>query len=168
MSRRSTVTARERPVAASASSTGRIAVHAETFTIPSENRIQILDITDRVMQAVAGSGVGEGLVHLCSMHTTCSVFVNEFQPALMADVRTFLERVVGTGGWKHDDPAYSDCDRSNADAHLRATLLGPGLTLQVSGGELVLGQWQRVLLAELDGPRTRSVRLMVMGISIDS
>ncbi len=75
-------------------------------------------------------------------------------------MKTFLERIVDPHAkWLHNDPAHSDCDRTNADAHLRAMLLGHSLTLQVSGGELVLGQWQRVLLAELDGPRTRSLRV---------
>ena len=50
--------------------------------------------------------------------------------------------------WLHNDPQHSDCDRMNADSHLRALLLGHSLTLQISGGEGVLGQWQRVLLAE--------------------
>ena len=66
--------------------------------------------------------------------------------------------------WRHNDPAHSDCDRMNADSHLRAMLLGHSLSVQVSGGEVVLGQWQRLLLAELDGPRTRTLRLMAMGI----
>jgi secondary thiamine-phosphate synthase enzyme len=52
----------------------------------------------------------------------------------------------------------------NADAHLRAMILGHSLTLQVSGGEVVLGQWQRILMAELDGPRSRTLRLSVMGV----
>jgi thiamine phosphate synthase YjbQ (UPF0047 family) len=66
--------------------------------------------------------------------------------------------------WLHNDPQHSDCSRMNAGAHLRALLLNHSLTLQISGGELVLGQWQRVLVAELDGPRTRSLRLQVMGV----
>ncbi len=99
------------------------------------------------------------------MHTTCTVVINEFQPALLVDFKTFLEEVVSEDAhWRHNDPAHSDCDRQNADAHLRAMLLGHSLSLQVSGGEIVLGQWQRVLLAELDGPRTRTVRLQVMGV----
>ena len=61
--------------------------------------------------------------------------------------------------WMHNDPEHSDCDRMNADSHLRALLLGHSLTLQVSGGEVVLGQWQRILMAELDGPRARSLRV---------
>jgi len=65
----------------------------------------------------------------------------------------------------HNDPEHSDCDRMNADSHLRALLLGHSLTLQVSGGEVVLGQWQRILMAELDGPRARSLRIQIFGIS---
>jgi len=58
-----------------------------------------------------------------------------------------------------------DCDRVNADSHLRAMILGHSLTLQVSGGEVVLGQWQRILMAELDGPRARTLRIQIWGIS---
>ena len=65
----------------------------------------------------------------------------------------------------HNDPEHSDCDRMNADSHLRSLLLGHSLTLQVSGGEVVLGQWQRILMAELDGPRARTLRIQVMGIA---
>jgi secondary thiamine-phosphate synthase enzyme len=92
--------------------------------------------------------------------------VNEFQAALAADFKTFLEQIVSRdAGWRHNDPAHSDCERMNADAHLRALLLGHSLSLQLSGAEVVLGQWQRILLAELDGPRARTLRLQVMGIA---
>ena len=67
--------------------------------------------------------------------------------------------------WLHNNPDHSDCDRMNADAHLRALLLGHSLTLQISGGEVVLGQWQRILMAELDGPRARTLRVQIFGIS---
>jgi secondary thiamine-phosphate synthase enzyme len=140
-------------------------VHSETITIETAERFQMIDLTERVMAIVRGLGVKEGVVNLFSMHTTCTVFINEFQTALLSDIRTFLETVVARdGGWRHNDPAHSDCDRMNADSHLRAMLLGHSLTIQVSGGEVVLGQWQRLLLAELDGPRTRTLRLMAMGI----
>ena len=65
----------------------------------------------------------------------------------------------------HNDPDHYDCDRQNADAHLRALLLGHSLTMQITGGELVLGQWQRVMMGELDGPRTRTVRAQVWGVA---
>jgi secondary thiamine-phosphate synthase enzyme len=165
MSRRSTVTVREQPIADVTALGGAVRVHSESLTVETVERFQMIDLTERVMTIVRGLGVKEGIVNLFSMHTTCTVFINEHQAALLADIRTFLERVVDReGGWRHNDPAQSDCDRQNADSHLRAMLLGHSLTLQVSGGEAVLGQWQRLLLAELDGPRTRTIRLMTMGI----
>jgi len=100
------------------------------------------------------------------MHTTCSVFINESQTALDADIKVFLETVARRAEYyKHNDPDHSDCDRQNADSHLRAMVLGHSVTMQISGGELVVGRWQRVLCAELDGPRTRTVRAQVQGIA---
>ncbi|MEZ5316336.1 MAG: secondary thiamine-phosphate synthase enzyme YjbQ [Vicinamibacterales bacterium] len=165
MSRRSTVTVRESPVAAVTSRTGPFEVHGETFVIDTGQRIQIVDLTERVMALVPALGITEGLLHLFSTHTTCTLFVNEFQQALVRDMQTFLEHVVDDeADWMHNDPAHSDCDRANADSHLRALLLGHSLSLQVSGGQVVLGQWQRVLMAELDGPRQRTLRVQVMGV----
>ena len=109
------------------------------------------------MERIRQSNVREGMVSLWSMHTTCALFINEAQTALHADIMRFLEQVVvATPSGCTTIPQHSDCDRMNADSHLRAMLLGHSLTLQISGGELVLGQWQRVLVAELDGPRARS------------
>ena len=97
---------------------------------------------------------------------TCAIFINEFQTALLSDIKAFLEKMVARDEeWLHNNPNHSDCDRMNADAHLRALLLGHSLTLQISGGEVVLGQWQRILMAELDGPRARTLRIQVWGIS---
>lgn len=166
MSKRSTVTTRVHPVAAVTSASGPLRVHGETLTIDTTSRLQVEDLTDRVMALVHASGVREGVAHLTSLHTTCTIFVNESQPALLKDFQTFLEHVVaGDHEWMHNDPEHSDCDRQNADAHLRALLLSPSVSLQVSGGEVVLGRWQRVLMAELDGPRARTFRLQVMGVA---
>jgi secondary thiamine-phosphate synthase enzyme len=164
MSKSSIVTVREQPVADLASASGTMKVHGETLVVETDSRLHVEDLTDRVMAIVRAVGVREGMVNLFSMHTTCALLLNEFQTALLADMKQFLEHVVARDAeWLHNDPNHSDCDRFNADAHLRALLLGQSLTLQVSGGEVVLGQWQRVLMAELDGPRSRSIRVMVMG-----
>jgi secondary thiamine-phosphate synthase enzyme len=165
MSKQSTVTVRDRPLADSTSVSGPVKVHAETITIETDGRFQLVDITTRVMEVVRGAGIAEGTANLLSLHTTCSVLINESQAALVADIKRFLEHVVDRDAeWLHNDPDHSDCDRFNADAHLRALLLGQTLTLQVSRGDVVLGQWQRVLLAELDGPRARSLRIQIMGV----
>ncbi len=167
MVKSSTVTVRERPVDEVASATsGGLTIHGETFVIQTDNRVEVVDLTNRVMEFVRRFNVREGLVSLWSMHTTCSLFINEFQTALLTDIRRFLEQMVARDAeWMHNHPDHSDCDRMNADSHLRALLLGHSLTLQVSGGEVVLGQWQRILMAELDGPRARSLRIQVFGVS---
>lgn len=147
------------------SAAGDLKIHAETLTVQTEQRVELVDLTDRVMAYARATGVREGVANLWSMHTTCAVLINEAQRALHADIRSFLEQVVARDAeWLHNDPDHSDCDRFNADAHLRAMLLGHSLSLQVTGGEIVLGQWQRILIAELDGPRARTLRLQVMGM----
>jgi secondary thiamine-phosphate synthase enzyme len=166
MSKSSTATVRDTPVQAVASaSAGGLIIHGESLVVDTHERIELVDLTDRVMQYLQQFPIREGMITLWSMHTTCALFINESQAALLADIKKFLEDVVAQDRYyMHNDPEHSDCDRMNADAHLRATLLGHSLTLQVSGGEVVLGQWQRVLMAELDGPRARTVRAQVWGI----
>ena len=166
MSKSSTVTVRETPVANVASArAGGLTIHGETLVVQTDQRIELVDLTNRIMDYVRRFNIREGLVSLWSMHTTCALFINEFQTALLSDIKRFLEQMVSRDGeWMHNIPEHSDCDRMNADAHLRAVLLGHSITLQISGGEVVLGQWQRILLAELDGPRARTLRIQVMGV----
>ena len=161
------MTVRERPVADVATATvGGLTIHGETCVVQTDQRVELVDLTRLVTEFVARCHMREGLVSLWSMHTTCALFINEFQTALLADITRFLERMVARdAAYMHNDPAHSDCDRMNADSHLRAMLLGHNLTLQISGGEVVLGQWQRILMAELDGPRARSLRIQILGVS---
>jgi secondary thiamine-phosphate synthase enzyme len=167
MSKSSTVTARENPVETVSSATvGGLTIHGEVFLVQTDQRVELIDVTNRVMEFVRRFDVREGVVSIWSMHTTCTLFINEFQSALLADITRFLETMVARDAeYLHNDPQHSDCDRMNADSHLRAMLLGHSLTLQISGGEVVLGQWQRILMAELDGPRARSLRVQIFGIS---
>ena len=167
MSKSSTVTVRETPVEDVASAkAGGLTIHGETIVISTDQRVELVDLTNRIMEFARRFNIKEGLVSLWSMHTTCALFINEFQTALLADIKRFLEQMVARDAeWLHNNPDHSDCDRFNADSHLRALLLGHSLTLQVSGGEVVLGQWQRILMAELDGPRARSLRIQLMGVT---
>ena len=167
MSKSSTATIRNTPVDNVASVTaGGLVIHGENFTIDTHDRIELVDLTDRVMDYVRQFKIREGMITLWSMHTTCALFINESQKALLEDIKRFLEDVVARDRYyRHNDPDHSDCDRMNADSHLRALLLGHSLTLQISGGEIVLGQWQRILMAELDGPRARTLRAQVFGVS---
>ncbi|MBI4465869.1 MAG: YjbQ family protein [Acidobacteria bacterium] len=140
-------------------------LRAETLTVPTRERVELINITDQLAARVRASGVRQGLALVNSLHTTLALFINEFQPALLEDIRAFLEQVVLRDRYyKHNDPVFSDCDRLNADAHLRAMLLGHSLALPIQNGELVLGTFQSVILAELDGPRERALQLHILGL----
>ena len=110
------------------------------------------------------SGIQNGTLLINSLHTTIAVFVNEFQSALLDDLGAVLQKLIPRrDGYRHDDPRYSDCDRANAHAHLRATLLGRPVALAVADGEILLGQYQSIIVAELDGPRERRLQLQIVG-----
>ena len=131
----------------------------------TSDRMQLLNITDRVNEIVRKSGISDGMVHLQSLHTTTAVFINEWQDALLHDVRNFLEEVVDRNEYyRHNDPEHSDCERRNADSHLRGMLMGQTLILQVRNATVLLGTWQSIILAEFDGPRSRSLAVQVCGI----
>ena len=131
----------------------------------TNDRTQLLNITERINEIVRKSGIRDGLVHLQSLHTTTAVFLNEWQDALVHDVKCFLEQVVQREQYyKHNDPEFSDCERKNADSHMRGMLMGQTLCLQVRNSAVLLGTWQSILLAEFDGPRSRSVSVQVQGI----
>jgi secondary thiamine-phosphate synthase enzyme len=131
----------------------------------TSDRMQLLNITDRVNEVVRKSGISDGMVHLQSLHTTTAVFINEWQDALLHDVRNFLEEVVDRNEYyRHNDPEHSDCERRNADSHLRGMLMGQTLILQVRNATVLLGTWQSIILAEFDGPRSRSLAVQVCGI----
>src|SRR5262245_20186247 len=95
MSRSSTVTVRDRPVAHRSTATaGGMTIHSETLAVQTDRRVELVDLTTRVMEFVANRHIHEGLVSLWSMHTTCALFINEFQTALLTDITRCLERLV--------------------------------------------------------------------------
>ncbi|MBX6364259.1 MAG: YjbQ family protein [Gemmatimonadetes bacterium] len=129
---------------------------AARITVDTTEREQLVDITRAVRQKIRESGVQDGVAHLWSLHTTCALTVNEgADPDVARDIVAFLRRLVPQhGDWRHTE--------GNSDAHLKTSLVGPGLTLLVERGDLLLGTWQHVFLAEWDGPRTRQLALVVV------
>ena len=123
-----------------------------TLEVRTPEREAMVDIGPRVAAAVRESGVREGVVHLWSLHTTCALTVNEnADPDVRRDMVRKMQALV-----PHQEPYYRHAE-GNSDSHVKTSLFGPGLTLLVHGGELVLGTWQGVFLAEWDGPRVRRV-----------
>jgi secondary thiamine-phosphate synthase enzyme len=139
-------------------------VARETITLSTEDRMEFLDITKQIRDAVQKHHISDGMVLVNSLHTTVALFVNEYQGALIEDLKKMVSGLVGErNGYRHDDPRYSDCERGNAHAHLRAALLGRSIVVGLSGGELSLGRFQSIIFAELDGPRERAIDIQVMG-----
>jgi secondary thiamine-phosphate synthase enzyme len=165
MVRRETDAGLGRPVEEGATGeTTAMKVFSTSITLSSDERTEVWDITKLVREAVEQFPVSAGIVLVNTLHTTCTVFVNEFQSALVDDLKALVERLVPErGGYRHDDPRYSDCERGNAHAHLRAALLGRSVALGLNNGELSLGRFQSVIFAELDGPRAREITVQVMG-----
>ena len=144
---------------------GRFRMFSRVVDWITSERMQLINITDRINEIVRKSGIRDGLVHLQSLHTTTAVFINEWQDALLQDVKSFLDQVVSRENpWRHNDPQYSDCERKNADSHLRGMLMGQTLCLQVRNSAVLLGTWQSIILAEFDGPRSRSMSIQVSGV----
>jgi secondary thiamine-phosphate synthase enzyme len=121
----------------------------EEFSVRTDRRLQVVDVTDSVRALVPDDATGT--VTVFSQHTTAAVTINEAEDRLVDDIEEFLSNLVIDEGWAHDE--IDD----NADSHLRAGLLGPSETIPVVDGTLQLGTWQSVLLVECDGPRSRTL-----------
>jgi secondary thiamine-phosphate synthase enzyme len=145
---------------------GPYRVASKTMTVETQDRVELHNLSDQVKEFVKASGVDAGQVIVASLHTTCAVFINEWQDALVFDIRNHIESLVSRDGYyRHNDPELSDCDRLNADSHLRTLVLGASIVLPVQDGEVVFGEWQSIIMGELDGPRERTIRLQVMGVA---
>ncbi|MBN1192755.1 MAG: YjbQ family protein [Coriobacteriia bacterium] len=125
------------------------------FEVHTQRREQMVDVTREVLSAVAKSGVREGCVVVFCPHTTAAVTVNEVvDPDVATDILSGLARLIpNEGPWSHAG--------GNADAHLKATLVGSSVTLPIVDGEVALGSWQGIFLCDFDGPRRRSLTAVV-------
>ena len=137
----------------------------DTFVVRSSQKQELIDITADVIEATREAGIRNGFIGIFSQHTTAAVLVNEFQPALLSDIGDFLKRIIEDGvSYKHNSPEWSDCDRGNATSHLRSLLFSNSVMLPVVDGIPVLGQFQSVIMAELDGPRERTIKIQFLGV----
>jgi len=127
---------------------------ADRINVRTKARCALVDITDQLSGYVRDHSVADGTLTLWSMHTTCALTVNEgYDPDVATDITTFLDRLVPRdAGFRHAE--------GTSDSHIKTSLFGPGLTLLVEDGDLLLGRWQRVYLAEFDGPRTREIAVL--------
>lgn len=125
------------------------------FEVHTQRREQMIDVTREIREAVARSGIQRGRVLVYCPHTTAAVTVNEAaDPDVAADILSGLATLVPERAqWRHAE--------GNADAHLKATLVGASVDIPIIEGEAALGTWQGVFLCEFDGPRRRSLTVSV-------
>jgi len=129
-----------------------------TLTVRTGSRTELLEITREVAGLVQASDVSEGLCHLFVPHTTAGLTINEnADPTVKADILMVLNKVVS------DKEPYRHLE-GNSPAHIKASLMGPGLTVFIQGGRLVLGTWQGIFFCEFDGPRTRRLLVKIVAI----
>jgi secondary thiamine-phosphate synthase enzyme len=129
----------------------------QQINVSTDRRTQVVDITQRVQEALEGASGAAALVYV--PHTTAGVTINEHaDPALKADLERGLEQIVEDGwAWQHEDE-----DGPNAPSHMRASLMGPQVLVPLQDGKLALGTWQGIFLCEFDGPRERKVYITAL------
>ncbi|MCF8087464.1 MAG: secondary thiamine-phosphate synthase enzyme YjbQ [Desulfotignum sp.] len=124
--------------------------------VKTDSRTQMIDITRQVRQVVKDSGIQNGLVHVCSLHTTGAVTINEnADPAVPVDILKTLNKVIP---W---DDGYTHLE-GNSAAHIKVSLFGPSEMVALENGDLVLGTWQSIFFCEFDGPRNRKVNVTIL------
>ncbi len=141
----------------------------ELIHVTTTRDTEFVDLTDRLASLVARSGLAVGFLNLQALHTTTGIVVNEHEPLLLSDFAATLELLAPRRApYEHDrfdrrTVNLTPDERVNGHAHCRALVLGASVCLNVADHRLILGRWQRVFLAELDGPRERTLSAVLIG-----
>jgi secondary thiamine-phosphate synthase enzyme len=136
-------------------------VFGQQFTIKTQGLSDIKDITGHVREIIVKSNIRNGLVNVFAVGSTASVTTIEYEPALVEDMRDQLEHFAPHTMHSRHSQTWGD---DNGFSHIRATFMGPGLTAPVSGGDVVLGTWQQIVVIDHDNrPRTRKIFVQVIG-----
>ncbi len=130
----------------------------EVLELETNDKVELVDITQNMNAAVAESGLRKGLVNVYSSHSTSGIFINENESGLLEDFMDVIQLIVPTNG----NYQHNRID-NNADSHLRSFLIGCNETIPFKNGSMSLGTWQSVFFLELDGPQTRRVTITIIG-----
>jgi secondary thiamine-phosphate synthase enzyme len=136
-------------------------VHQQEFHVETAGHRSMHDLTDRVAEIVAASGIRTGTAHVFNVGSTAAVGTIEFEPGLQRDLPELLDRLIPPNRDYGHEQAWHD---GNGHSHLQATWLGPAISVPIAGGELVLGTWQQIFHLECDiKPRRRRIVVTVIG-----
>jgi len=131
----------------------------EYLTFKTGKHREYVNITDKVADVVARSGIAEGMVLVSAMHITAGVFVNDAESGLLGDIDEWLEGLAP----HRDDYRHHRTGETNGDSHLKNLLVHHQVILPVTAGRLDLGPWQQVFYAEFDGRRPKKLIIKAMG-----
>ncbi|MGD8787841.1 MAG: secondary thiamine-phosphate synthase enzyme YjbQ [Phycisphaerales bacterium] len=137
-------------------------VRSETLKIRTKGNCDVIDITGQVNEFISKSDIREGTVTVFNVGSTAGITTTEYEPGLVNyDIRAAFEKIAPESGrYEHEETWHDD----NGHAHVRATLMGPSLSVPVIGGQLTLGTWQQIILVDFDTrPRTRTVICQMVG-----
>ena len=137
---------------------------SQLLNLNTEAPFHCISLKKALQKFVQIQGNNEGAVVVSGQHTTTAIIINEMEERLIMDMEGWLNQLAPSDlGWKHNDlhlrRGIPDDEPRNAHAHLQALILGNQVIVNVSNGNLQLGQYQDVMLVELDGPRKRKVAL---------
>jgi secondary thiamine-phosphate synthase enzyme len=136
-------------------------VHGDEISFSTKGFSDINNITTQVERVVKDSKVRSGLVNISVIGSTASVSTIEFEPALVQDMQEQLDNLVPRTLHSRHSATWGD---DNGFSHIRATIMGPGITLPITDGQVVLGTWQQVVVIDHDNrPRDRRVFIQVLG-----
>lgn len=133
-----------------------------TLTITHPSRRGFRNITSDVQQALAESGIREGLCLVNAMHITASVFINDNEPGLHHDFEAWLERLAPFDA-SPERYHHNRTGEDNADAHLKREILGRQVVVAVTDGKLDFGPWEQIFYGEFDGRRPKRVLIKIIG-----
>jgi secondary thiamine-phosphate synthase enzyme len=139
-------------------------------SVVTRDPVEFVDITPALVSVVEGLGLRDGVLTVCTRHTTTGLLVNECEPLLFSDLQAMFERLVPEDGpFAHDDferrtVNLTPGERRNGWAHCRAALLRTSESIPVADLQLTLGRWQRVLLVEFDGGQRRELTVTLQGV----
>ncbi len=138
-----------------------MAVETFDFSLKTSGDSDLIDITGKVTNVLKDSGISSGIVTVFVPGSTAGVTTIEYEEGAVRDFQGAIERIAPKGIHYHHDARWGD---GNGYSHIRASLLGPSLTVPFSSAKLLLGTWQQIVLIDFDNrPRTRRVVIQVLG-----
>jgi secondary thiamine-phosphate synthase enzyme len=137
-------------------------VETHKIKVKTHGNCDVVNITEETAAAIQQSGVRDGVVTLFNVGSTAGITTTEYEPGLVNyDIKAAFEKIAPEGGrYEHEETWHDD----NGHSHVRASLLGPSLTVPVAEGKMTLGTWQQVILVDFDTrPRTRTIICQIIG-----